>query len=28
MFIEFHIVKNTWSANVTFLHLFVTNTFR
>jgi len=27
-FIEFHTVKNTWSANVKFLHRFVTNTFR
>jgi len=27
-FIEFHTVKNTWSANVKFLHCFVTNTFR
>ena len=25
-FIEFHTVKNTWSANVKFLHHFVTNT--
>jgi len=28
MFIEFHTVKNTWSAKVKCLHRFVTNTFR
>jgi len=27
-FIEFHTVKNTWSANVKFLHHLVTNTSR
>jgi len=27
-FIEFRTVKNTWRANVKFLHRFVTNTFR
>jgi len=25
MFIEFHTVKNIWSAKLTFLHRFVTN---
>ena len=27
-FIEFRTVKNTWLANVKFLHRFVTNKFR
>ena len=26
--VNFSTVKNTWSANVKFLHRFVTNTFR
>jgi len=26
MFIEFHTVRNSWSANVKFLHHFVTHT--
>jgi len=28
MFIEFRTVKNAWSAEVIFVHRFVTNSFR